>query len=69
MNTHLRVFLQDRQEIILELRLLGKVRAATEPRSIVGVSVLDEFVEVVISIGGKGGLMKVSQVERCSLPS
>jgi hypothetical protein len=69
MNTHLRVFLQDRQEIILELRLLGKVRAATEPRSIVGVSVLDKFVEVVISIGGKGGLMKVSQVERCSLPS
>jgi hypothetical protein len=69
MNTHLRVFLQDRQEIILELRLLGKVRAATEPRSIIGVSVLDEFVEVVISISGKGGLMKVSQVERCSLPS
>jgi hypothetical protein len=56
-------------QILLELRILRKVRTTTEPRSIVGVSVLDEFVEMVVSISGKGSLMEVSQAEGRLLPS
>jgi hypothetical protein len=53
----------------LELGILREVRTAAEPRSIVGVGVLDEFVEMVVSIGGKGSLMEVSQAGVCPLPS
>ena len=69
MHTHFGIFLWDGLQILVELGILRKVRTAAEPRSIVGVSVLDEFVEMVVSISSKGSLMEVSQAERRLLPS
>ena len=53
----------------MELGILGKVCTTLEPRSIIRVSVLDEFVEVVVSISSKGSLVEVAQAGGRPLPS
>jgi hypothetical protein len=68
-NTHFWVFLWDSPQILLELVFVRKVRTTAEPRYVVGVSVLDKFVEMVVAIRGKGSLMEVSQTEGRPLPS